>query len=223
MINKFKKFVHKRKKLLVIIRFLIYPIRETYSLILMYQSFLKCLSLSNKKYLKLELGSGAKKGTNGWLTLDLVKGADIFWDLKKGIPFKEQSVDILYSSHLLEHMPSNELEEFIKECLRILKKGGSFIVCVPNARNYIEAYMKKENFRKRGNYWLPGKVDTGSRLDELNYIAYMGGLHYYMFDEENLLNILLKCGFKKANLRQFDPSLDLRERDYESIYALGIK
>ena len=44
-----------------------------------------------------------------------------------------------------------------------------------------------------------------------------------MFDKENLVNTLKKGGFENANLRSFDESLDMKERDYESIYALAQK
>jgi hypothetical protein len=40
-----------------------------------------------------------------------------------------------------------------------------------------------------------------------------------MFDEENLLYVLKSKAFRNAHLRSFDPSLDLKERDFESIYA----
>ena len=57
----------------------------------------------------------------------------------------------------------------------------------------------------------------------LNYIAYMRGHHRYMFDEENLVNILKQCGFESPGLRSFDPLLDISSRDFESIYALATK
>ena len=44
-----------------------------------------------------------------------------------------------------------------------------------------------------------------------------------MFDEENLVNTLKKAGFSDVKLRVFDESIDLLERDNESIYALAIK
>lgn len=43
------------------------------------------------------------------------------------------------------------------------------------------------------------------------------------FDEENLPLILPKAGFKDVKLREFDPTLDLQQRIYESIYAEGKK
>jgi hypothetical protein len=66
-------------------------------------------------------------------------------------------------------------------------------------------------------------VDTGSLLDQVNYIAYMDGHHSYMFDRENLVNTLKKAPFHEVSLRAFDEALDLKKRDFESIYAIAIK
>jgi len=42
---------------------------------------------------------------------------------------------------------------------------------------------------------------------------------FCMFDVENLLFILKSKGFRNVRLRPLDPSLDIKERDLESIYA----
>jgi hypothetical protein len=47
--------------------------------------------------------------------------------------------------------------------------------------------------------------------------------HKYMFDEENLINTLTKCGFSNVKLREFDEELDILKRDKESIYAKASK
>jgi hypothetical protein len=44
-----------------------------------------------------------------------------------------------------------------------------------------------------------------------------------MFDEENLVFILKSAGFANIRLRQFDPNIDMQERDFESIYAQAEK
>jgi len=94
---------------------------------------------------------------------------------------------------------------------------------VPNARFYIDAYLKGKPFRDQSTLWQPGICETGSAIDQLNYIAYMGGEHRYMFDEENLIRILRQNGFEQAELRSFDSTIDAPERDRDSIYAVGIK
>lgn len=57
-------------------------------------------SIKKEKKICLELGSGAKKGENGWTTIDLI-GADICHDLRNGIPFRSNTIDKIYTSHML--------------------------------------------------------------------------------------------------------------------------
>jgi predicted SAM-dependent methyltransferase len=182
----------------------------------------KFRNLQKLDSIRLELGSGPKRGNGGWTTVD-ISGADINWDLRKGIPLDNDSVDVIYTSHMLEHIPFSELEPFIIECKRVLKVGGSLSVCVPNAGYYINAYCEQKVFRNPETFYQEARCETGSYIDQVNYIAYMGGEHAYMFDEENLVKILSNAGFYQVALRKFDSTLDLLERDHESIYALATK
>ena len=172
--------------------------------------------------IKLEIGSGPKRGADGWTTVD-IDGADIEHDLRNGFPLSDNSVDAIYSSHLLEHIPYPGLLALLRESHRVLKPEGVFLACVPNARHYIEAYIENKRFLPEDKVFRPGWVETGSAIDELKYFAYMAGEHCYMFDEENLLNTLRAGGFEDVRLRDFDPSLDMAERDHESIYAVAMK
>lgn len=192
------------------------------TLFLRTRAWFKWRELAKSSDIKLELGSGAKKGSNGFTTVDLL-GADIYRDLREGIPLSANSVSAIYCSHMLEHIPYSSLLAFLEECKRVLKPNGQLSVCVPNAKFYIQAYMEKRHFRDTESFYGPARVNTGSYLDQVNYIAYMGGEHCYMFDEENLVNTLRSVGFSQVMLRAFDASIDLQDRDYESIYAVALK
>ena len=176
---------------------LILKIKNVVNKFYMFLSRSKWKSLKKQSEIKLELGSGSK-GRNGWTTIDL-EDADK-WDLKFGIPLPDKSVNKIYSSHLLEHMSYNDLIPFLKECKRVLAVG-EFSVCVPNSRLYIEAYKDGKLFQDRNEWWQPAMIDTGSNIDQLNYVAYMLNEHKYMFDEQNLINTLTKAGFLNARLR----------------------
>ncbi|NTU70146.1 methyltransferase domain-containing protein, partial [bacterium] len=109
----------------------------------------KWSALKKQKYIYLELGSGPKKGLDGWTTID-VSGADISHDLRTGIPLPDESVDRIYTSHMFEHIPYKKLVLFINECYRVLKDGGELSVCVPNAGLYIRSYVSGLRFRPVG-------------------------------------------------------------------------
>jgi predicted SAM-dependent methyltransferase len=180
--------------------------------------------LKTKKEIFVEVGAGNRKGINGWLTIDMTNNCDIFWDLRKGMPFPDESISKIYSSHFLEHLSFKEGQKFLDECLRVLAPGGNFSICVPNARLYIEAYLLDSDLDPNFFFSYKPPYNNTTKIDYVNYIAYMDGKyeygkHKYMFDEENLIHILKAKGMKNVHLREFDPSIDLKKRAFGSIYA----
>jgi predicted SAM-dependent methyltransferase len=179
--------------------------------------------LNERSPLCLELGSGVKLGKNGWVTVDFDSGCDIRWNLLEPLPIPENSVDRVYCSHVLEHFFYPDLIKLINEVQRILKKGGSFSVCVPNAELYVKAYLSPVGLNEFESKFYNPAFFYHTPIDYLNYMAYMDGGHRHMFDLINLLEILRYCGFSEVSSRPFDHELDLQGRDHESIYALAIK
>jgi predicted SAM-dependent methyltransferase len=173
--------------------------------------------------INLELGSGSKKGSNGWTTLDIAPGCDLYCNLAKGIPFPDCSVQNVYSSHFFEHLTYAQTQILLGECLRVMVPGGRFSICVPNARIYLEAYVRGQVLDEQQLFKYELACNHTTRIDYVNYIAYMNEDHKYMFDEENLLYLLQNRGFKQVRIREFDPAVDLKDRECESIYAEGCK
>ena len=71
--------------------------------------------------------------------------------------------------------------------------------------------------------YIPAVVNTNSKIDQLNYIAYLNGDHTFMFDEENIINILKMCDFNSVDFRDFDDEIDHPDRDFESMYVQATK
>lgn len=190
--------------------------------------------------MKLNLGSGAEKGVNGWTNIDLAGGADLAVDLTKGIPFESNSITEIYTSHFLEHLSYDQINPLLAECHRVLIPEGRLSVCVPNCEAFIQAYSKNEYqeaslanglqltvpsflVEEGERIYAKALVNTGSKIDWLNYIAYSANEHKYMFDRENLRNHLAQAGFEDVRERDFDPSLDKHYGKKASIYFTGKK
>jgi predicted SAM-dependent methyltransferase len=171
----------------------------------------------------IDIGAGHRKGDQDWLGVDINDDCDIFWDLRKGMPFADESISKIYSSHLFEHLTYKEGRHLMNECMRTLRPGGTFSICVPNARVYIDAYVQEASLAEHPFLAYGEAYHRTTRIDYLNYIAYMDGHHKYMFDEDNLLHLLTSHGLRNARLREFDPSLDIQTRDFHSIYAIAEK
>jgi len=80
--------------------------------------------VKEKVFLKLDLGCGDNKA-QGYLGVDYVKtpSVDIVHDLTVfPYPFKDESVEEIFSSHFIEHLDGFTRAKFFEECHRILIK-----------------------------------------------------------------------------------------------------
>ena len=177
---------------------------------------------SQNRPVQLELGSTTPR--KEWITIDFARGADLTLDLSKRLPFSDGSVDRLYSSHTLDHLYYEDAVGLLRESYRILKNGGTLDLCVPDAAFYLKAYCSSQPFDVKRFCVYEFALHYHSGIDLVNYIAYMGGMHKYMYDKENLVALLKSIGFQKVTLRSFDSGLDLQQPDdHECIYALAVK
>jgi predicted SAM-dependent methyltransferase len=174
--------------------------------------------------IKLELGSWTRPGREDWTFCDLGGNGDLQLDLTQPIPFPDDSVERIYSSHLLEHFSyPHPMLDLLGECHRILQRGGELRIAVPNARIFLEAYLSSKPFDVQRYCSYDVGLSLKSKIDYVNFIAYMGSDHKHLFDVENLVEVLSQAGFREVHIGEFDPSIDLEERRHESIYAVAHK
>lgn len=48
----------------------------------------------------------------------------LIWDVNKGLPFPDKSMNGIYASHLLEHLSCSKARFFVQECYRVMRSGG---------------------------------------------------------------------------------------------------
>lgn len=95
----------------------------------------------------LNIGCG-NRYREGWVNIDLKPASPdvIAWDVSEGLPFEDESFDVVYHSHILEHFGREQAPLFLRECHRVLKHGGIIRVVTPNleeiCRLYLEALEK---------------------------------------------------------------------------------
>lgn len=101
------------------------------------------LSLGGRK---LDLGCGPAK-LQGHIGVDKVslETVDIICDFEANyLPFKDECIDVVYSSHALEHI--KDIEKVMSEVYRILHKNGHFLIQVPYFR-YTTAFQDPTHVR----------------------------------------------------------------------------
>ena len=73
---------------------------------------------------------------------------DIAHDLMSGkpIPVDDNSLSIAYCSHVIEHLPDEQVAFLFREVFRILAPGGHFRLIAPDMHVYYEAYLRGDRF-----------------------------------------------------------------------------
>lgn len=62
------------------------------------------------------------------------------------LPFSSASFDVITCIELIEHLDNQEIEKLLKECHRVLKPGGKFIITTPNYKSlwiFLEKLLNK--------------------------------------------------------------------------------
>lgn len=111
--------------------------------------------------LLVNLGCGQRLHPD-WANYDLfstrpeVKEANFI----KGIPLPGDSADVVYHSHVLEHLHLDDAKRFLGDCHRVLKPGGILRVVLPNFEQSCRDYIAILDRRAAGedlpfeNEWM---------------------------------------------------------------------
>lgn len=152
---------------------------------------------------KLHLGSG-ENYFKGWINIDLdSKKADLNIDLTKKLPFKNKSVDYIYSEHFIEHIEVEEAVKLLKECYRILKKNGKIRFATPDLNYIVFRYFffwKKQDWIKKYGY---SHLKTKAEMLNLSFREWG---HKYLYNYEELERRFKEAGFKKSERQKLNKS-----------------
>ena len=88
---------------------------------------------------------------NNWVNLDIISNNKYVTkiNLLNKLPFLDNSVDAIYCSHFLEHIPIDKVSNFLHECFRILKKGGVFRLVLPDFESLSKEYLKQVKLKNK--------------------------------------------------------------------------
>ena len=159
-----------------------------------FHRFVRHPQARNGSGLHLHLGCGPKY-LEGFVNIDAnpLRKIDLWLDVRNGLPFRSESVDSIYSTHVLEHLYPDELKNVLCECARVLKRGCGTRIVVPSLSNAILAYNQKKVawFSQFPRHY----ESLGGRFS--NFI-FCDGQHRTAFDSDYMREMLNSVGFSEV-------------------------
>ena len=154
--------------------------------------------------------------------LDIPWSPDILnHDVRNPLPFQDNSLSVVYASHLLEHLYLEEAKRLLRDCFRVLHPNGILRMVVPDLRAIVLEYMGDKPFSNSSD-----EIEVNSRADRLNkglllrnpeppsgnilYKVYTAlkdlHSHKWMYDAESLIMYFKWAGFTDVQEMEFHRS-----------------
>ncbi len=118
---------------------------------------------------RINLGSG-RRPLAGFVNVDLLEGpgVDLLADVSGPLPFEDGGADLVYASHVLEHLPTARVPEVLREWRRVLVDGGRLLVAVPDLERIAQLLVSRSGwFTPPHQPWVG--VVYGGQKDELDF------------------------------------------------------
>lgn len=132
-----------------------------------------------------------------------------FGNVVSGLPFRDDSVDLLYCSHVLEHLALEEFKDALTESFRILRPGGVFRLVLPCLENAIKAYSESKEASASIQLLKSTLLGVENRRRDLKgfFQDWLGGSkHLWMWDYKGMEAELKLAGFVGVRRAQFGDS-----------------
>lgn len=131
------------------------------------------------------------------------------WDATNLWQVEDESVEHIYASHLLEHLPHTKVKEVLKDWFYKLQKGGKLTLNVPDM-----LWTAKQIVKYASNGFLDGYYNQWDGEHGLMSIVYgsqshEGELHKSGFYAEGLFFLLIECGFSDIEVKKLVDSHEM--------------
>jgi SAM-dependent methyltransferase len=131
------------------------------------------------------------------------------------------TADAVYCSHMLEHVPLEDMRKALGNIYAMLKPDGIFRMIVPDLETRIMRYVKS-NERTRAHEFVEltglGRIQSGSGLVSKFYQVFRTSGHRWMYDWESMNEELSRvqfvairrCKFGDSEIKEFAEVEDYR-------------
>lgn len=177
------------------------------------------LSVDGTDLVKLNIGSYINMFYYGWGNtdiLDLNGFADhesyMFkqHDSTKPFPVRDGFVDLIFTSHMVEHLSKQDTMVFLKECYRMMKPGAHIRIAVPNVGLLMQQYIDHDlEYLK---HISPAAEECACDIEKFSEVALAN--HKQVIDACNLKMFLERAGFRDVSVSDpFHSRSDIMEKE----------
>ena len=155
----------------------------------------------------------------GWINSDISLRTEFYIDVRLPLPLPDSCLDAVFSEHLVEHLSFSDAKNWITECYRCLKPGGTFRCATPGLRQLIAFYEGKvsgvsalELIDRHYSRFSPeiseayGSNPPRSLCIVLNDKLRLWGHHQFIYDEQMFSELLTIVGFKNIKFELYGKS-----------------
>ena len=145
------------------------------------------LGIKNKSPLKLHLGCGGRH-LEGYTNIDLRKtiATDVVCNIRK-LPYPDNSVELIETYHVIEHLPRHDLPKALKEWFRVIAFGGMLIIECPDFDKAVKEYIEGNEERINNIFGLQ---------------RFPGDTHMFGYNFKRLKKLLEEAGFRDIQERE---------------------
>lgn len=157
--------------------------------------------------MKLHLGCGYKK-LDGFINIDTrnIEGVvDVVDDIGKLTSFEDNTVSLIYCSHVLEHIGRHEYMSILKRWYELLDDEGTLRLAIPDFEKVVEHYNKHKSMDD-----IRGFLYGGQNYKE-NY-------HYCAWDFNKIKSDLESIGFTEVKRYDWKSTEHSHIDDYSQCY-----
>ena len=159
----------------------------------------------SKRPRKLHIGAG-RVHLPGFVNIDLFDNfqQDMYADLTR-LPWDEGSFNLIYASHVLEHVHRKMVSVTLHHWYSMLKKGGVLRLAVPDFDAVVEHYRETRDIEE-----VMGLLYGGQTYPRNN--------HFIAFNHDSLSAYLKRAGFKIVRPWNWRKTEHSEHDDYSQCY-----
>jgi len=147
---------------------------------------------------------------SSWINIDIDPNIkpkpDLVHDATKPFPYKNGSIDFIYSEHFIEHLTLDGAISFFKDSFRMLKQGGVIRTATFDLDELLKWHLPENpNWKKDAHLDTLGLGYIQTRAESFN-IAMRNWGHQYVYNFEEIGRRLKEVGFSNISLCNFNKS-----------------